>query len=78
MTYSGPGEVRMNPKTLTVGVSIYMPVAMYTALRELSHEQRQPLSELVRNLIEKGLKQKKYYAVEPSNQIRKEEEPKHG
>lgn len=64
----------MNPKTLKVGVSIYMPVAMYTRLKEVSHDQRQSLTGVIRDLIEKGLKQKKYHAVEPSNQITEQEE----
>jgi predicted DNA-binding protein len=67
----------MNPKTLKVGVSFQMPVAMYTRLREVSHEQQQSLSAVIRDLIEKGLKQKKHHVVEPSNHIRKQEELKH-
>jgi len=68
----------MNPRMSTVGVSFQMPVAMYTRLREVSYEQRMSISKVIRDLIEKGLKQKKHYALEPSNHIKKEEEPKNG
>ncbi len=68
----------MNPKTLTVGVSFQMPVAMYTRLREVSHEQQQSLSAVIRDLIAKGLKQKKHHAVEPTNQITQKEETTNG
>jgi len=58
----------MKAKTFTHGVTIYLEQGMYTRLREVCYQERQSISEVIRHLIEKGLKQKmRYREKEPES-----------